>query len=39
MFVKLPVYVSIYRLGNGSEKYSARDVCWDNRSDYGDAQE
>ena len=36
---QLPVYVSVYRAGCGSEKYSARDAHWDNRSDYGDAQQ
>ena len=39
MFVKLPIYASIYRPGCSSEKYSARDAHWDNRSDYGDAQQ
>ena len=38
IIVKLPVYVSVYRPGYASENYSARDVFWDNRSDYGAAQ-
>ena len=38
MFAKLSVYVSVYRPGYGSENYSAHDVHWDSRSDYGAAQ-
>ena len=38
MFVKLPVHVSVYLPGYGSENYSDRDARWDNRLDYGAAQ-